>query len=339
MPTTASGDPAALYQIATGYWASTVLLSANDLGVFAALADGAETAEEVAATLQLDARATALLLDACAGLELLTKCQDRYRLAPLTQSLVPGRPGHLGRAFGWLLQQYGHWGRLTEAVRSGTPVTPPERHLGDDPAETRAFVLAMHERALGVARGVVPFLDLSGCRCLLDVGGGPGTYATLLAEAYPALQVTVLDLPGVCAVARDLIDGTPAGTRIELQPGDATRGEYGQERYEAVLFSGELHQMAPDTVCRMLTAAQRALRPGGRVLICDMMLDATRTRPVFSALFSLQMLLTSQGGAVFAVDDCLAWVREAGFARVEVVRLPRLPYTLVRGEKEGTGGL
>jgi SAM-dependent methyltransferase len=334
MPTNVSADPGPLYQIATGYWASTVLLSANELGIFGALADGAETAEEVAAVLQLDGRATAMLLDGCAGLDLLVKSADRYRLAPLAEFLVPGRPGFLDRALGWLMQQYAHWGRLTDAVRTGTPVTPPALHLGGDPEQTRDFVLAMHARALGVARGVVPFLDLSGCRSLLDVGGGPGTYATLLAESHPALQVTILDLPGICAVARDLLDGTPTGTRIELQPGDATHGDYGTERHDAVLFSGVLHQMAPATIRRMLTGAHRTLRPGGRLLICDLMLDATRTRPVFSALFSLQMLLTSQEGAVFPVDDCERWLHEAGFARVTVIRLPPpLPYTLVRAEK------
>src|SRR5262249_21806431 len=157
--------------------------------------------------------------------------------------------------------------------------------------------------------------------------------ATLLAEKYPALQVTILDLPGVCAVARDLLDGSPVGTRIELQPGDATRGEYGRDNYDAVLFSGVLHQMAPDTIRRMLTASQVALRPGARPLVCALMLDATRTRPVFSALFSLQMLLTSQSGTVFSVDECQTWLRDASFASVEVVRLPPpLQYTLLRAE-------
>jgi protein-L-isoaspartate O-methyltransferase len=332
MLTKTTADPSALYQIAVGYWTSTVLLSANELGVFGAVADGAETAEEVASALRVNGRATTMLLDACASLELLVKRGGRYHLAPLAEFLVPGRPGSLHRALHWLWQQYAHWGRLTDAVRSGAPVTRPELHLGADPEQTRAFVLAMHDRALGVARGVVPFLDLSGCQSLLDVGGGPGTYAALLAEAYPALVVTVLDLPGICTVARELLDGSPAAARIELHSGDATHGEYGCERYDAVLFSGVLHQMAPDTIRRMLAASHRALRPGGRALICDLMLDTTRTRPVFSALFSLQMLLTSQEGAAFPVDDCQGWLLEAGFARAEAVRLPS-PYTLIRAEK------
>lgn len=334
MPATASADPAVLHQLATGYWASAVLLAANELGVFAALADGAATADEVAAARGLDRRATAMLLDACAALGLLGKRDDRYHLGPLAGYLVPGRPGCLAGAFRWLAEQYGHWGRLSDAVRDGAPVAPPAGHLGDDPDRTRAFVLAMHERAVGVARGVVPCLDLAGCRSLLDVGGGPGTYAALLAEAHPDLRVAVLDLPGVCAVARDLLAASPARDRIELVPADATQGRYGTACHDAVLFSGVLHQMAPGAIRAMFAAAHRALRPAGRVFVCDLMLDATRTRPAFSALFSLQMLLTSRDGAAFAVGDCVAWLAEAGFTTAEVVPLPPgLPYTLVRASK------
>jgi SAM-dependent methyltransferase len=334
MPGNIAADPGPLYQLATGYWTSAVLLSANELGLFGALAGGPGTAQELAFALGLNGRGAALLLDACVGLGLLAREEGRYRLTPLAEFLVPGRPGSLHRALHWLGQQYLHWGELPRAVRSGAPVTRPELHLGADPEQTRAFVLAMHDRALGVARGVVPFLDLTGCQALLDVGGGPGTYAALLAEAYPALRVTLLDLPGVCAVARELLAGTPAAVRIELQPGDAREGEYGRQRYDAVLFSSVLHQMAPAVVRRMLAGARRALRPGGRALVCDLMLDATRTRPVFSALFALQMLLTSREGAVFPADDCRLWLLEAGFASAAVVPLPPpLPYTLLRAER------
>jgi len=327
-------DPSALHQLATGYWASAVLLSANDLGVFAALPDGDATADELAASLKLDRRATALLLDACVALSLLVKGGERYRLAPGADFLVPGRPGCLAGAFRWLAEQFALWGRLSDAVRGGGPVTRPELHLGDDPDRTRAFVLAMHERAAATAPAVVPALDLAGCRSLLDVGGGPGTYAALLAVAYPDLRVAVLDLPGVSAVARELLAASPARDRIELVPADATQGRYGTACHDAVLFSGVLHQFGPDAIRAMLAGAHRTLRPGGRVFVCDLMLDATRTWPAFSALFSLQMLLTSRDGAAFAADDCVAWLAEAGFTPVEVVPLPPgLPYTLLRATK------
>src|SRR5438874_1484616 len=88
---------------------------------------------------------------------------------------------------------------------SATLLAANDLHLFADPEATCRFVLGMHNRIQGVARGLLPFLDFSGARRLLDVGGGPGTFAVLLAQKYPDLQVTVLDLPEVVSIARELI--------------------------------------------------------------------------------------------------------------------------------------
>src|SRR5205085_12310564 len=110
--------------------------------------------------------------------------------------------------------------------------------LGADPEQTRAFVLGMHQRAMGIARGVVPFLDMTGVTNLLDVGGGPGTYACLLAQANPDLQVTVRDLPAVVAIAEELIAQAGQSSRVGTLAGDATSGDYGEAKYDSALFSG-----------------------------------------------------------------------------------------------------
>jgi SAM-dependent methyltransferase len=328
-------DPGVVYQLATGYWASAALLAANDLGVFAALAEGPRGAAEAAEACGADPRAMAMLLDACCGLGFLAKTGDSYELSAASAAfLVPGRPAFLGNALRWSMDQYAAWGKLAEGVRTGRPVVAPALHLGDDPVQTRAFVMGMHERATGVARGVVPFIDVSGCRRMLDVGGGPGTYSVMLAQRSPGLTAVVQDLPGVVAIARELIEGAGLPDRVMTRGRDATGGDYGEGEFDAVLFSGVLHQMAPATILRMFAGAWRALVPGGRVIVSDMMLDATRTQPVFSTLFSLQMLLASQEGAVFSAEECAQWLGEAGFVSVESRPLPPpLPYTVVRATR------
>lgn len=329
-------DPTPIFQLATGYWASATLLAANEIGLFGALADGAKTARQVAEALGSDPRATEMLLNACAGLDLVVKQGDAYALTPVADAfLVPGRPGYLGSALRWAQDQYAAWGELPTSVHSGRPAVEPGRHLGGDPQQTRRFVLAMHERAQGVARGVVPFFKLEGCRTLLDVGGGPGTYAVLLAQQYPALRTTVLDLPEVVAIAQELIAQAGLSERVTVQADDATRADYGEAQYDAALFSGVLHQMSAATIRQMLAGAHRALAAGGRVIVSDIMLDAAKTQPAFAALFSLQMLLTTHKGGVFSAEECAGWLEEAGFAEVQARRLPPpLPYTVVTGRKE-----
>jgi cyclopropane fatty-acyl-phospholipid synthase-like methyltransferase len=192
----------------------------------------------------------------------------------------------------------------------------------------------MHSRALGVVRGVLPFLNMDPQARLLDVGGGPGTFAVLLAERYPELTVDVLDLPAVAAIAVELIAQSGFGDRVHIRPGDAVTDDYGHVQYDAVLFSGVLHQMSPTTIVSMLQRANAALKPGGRVWISDMMLSADKTQPVFSALFSLQMLLTSESGAVFSVEECLGWLQQVGFSDAVATKLPApLPYIVVSAHR------
>jgi ubiquinone/menaquinone biosynthesis C-methylase UbiE len=328
-------SPEPIFQLATAYWGSATLLAAVNMGLFSLLSKGAFMASEAAAKLQSDTRAIEMLLNACCGLNLLDKSDERYQLTPLSAAyLVPGSPAYLGSALLWSLNQYPAWGTLSEAVRTGKPVVTPEEQLGDDPEKTRAFVLGMHERASGVARGVVRFLDLTGCARLLDVGGGPGTYSMLLAQQYPGLQSVVLDLPAVAAIASELIETAGLSDRVHVMAEDATQGEYGEEEYDAVLFSGVLHRMSPPVIERMLSGAKRALKEGGRVLVSDIMLDEEKTSPVFATLFSLQMLLTSGHGTAFSATECGAWLTRAGFTDISLrVLPPPLPYRVVSGRK------
>ena len=115
---------------------------------------------------------------------------------------------------------------------------------------------------------------------------------------------------------------------------EAVHDEYGSEEYDAVLFSGVLHQMSGPTIAAMLRKAFAALQPGGRIWISDMMLNANKTQPVFSTLFSLQMLLTSDAGAVFSEEECLQWLAQAGFVETTSTALPPpLPYVVVSGRR------
>jgi hypothetical protein len=86
--------------------------------------------------------------------------------------LVPGRPAYSANGLKYAEDLYPAWGRLTDLVRTGRPPMTPETILGDDKAKTRAFVLAMHERAHGIG-SILPHLpDLTGRRRLIDVGEG-----------------------------------------------------------------------------------------------------------------------------------------------------------------------
>ena len=294
-------NPERIMRMASAFYESCVLFSASDLGVFAALARlGSADAGVLAQACGLDARGGRLLFDGCVAIGLLDKSGERYANAPEAAAyLVPGNPGDLSGALRYNRDVYAAWGKLPELARTGRPVEAPAIHLGADPARTRAFVMAMHGRALAIGRGAVAQIDLAGCRTLLDVGGGPGTMAALLAGANPGLQCRVIELPAAAAIAGELLKAQGMEERVTMVPGDYHETEFPAGN-DAVLFSGVLHQESPEAIRKLFTRAYAVLNPGGRVYVLDMMTDASHAQPAFSALFAVNMALTTQSGWVFS---------------------------------------
>jgi len=314
-------DPGPILQLATGYWASQALLTANRMGLFTALAGSDATAEEVAERLGTQTRSTRLLLDACAALGLLRRDGIRYANTELaTAFLVPGSPGFLGDALRYSDDLYQPWGHLDEAVRRDVPTLPPSEILGDDPDKTRHFVRGMHNRALGIARGLVEVIDLTGRHRLLDVGGGPGTYSCLLTQKYDGLQSTVLDLPAVVAIAREIIAELGATQRVATTAGDFLTTPWPGDN-DALLISGVFHRQSEAECQRLIAAAFDALAAGGQLVVADVFTTAEGRSP-FAALFGLNMLISASGGGVHSATDVAQWMSAADFEDVVIRPLP-----------------
>ncbi|MBU1742984.1 MAG: SAM-dependent methyltransferase, partial [Proteobacteria bacterium] len=168
-------SPGDILRISGGYWAACALQAGVVLNVFTLIGDAALTAEEVAAKAEADPRAMGMLLGALTALGLLVKEGDRYSLTPGSREfLTKNSPGYVGHIITHHHHLVPSWARLPEAIRTGGPVR--SRVVGED--EWReSFLLGMFNMAMAIAPGLSRRLDLSGRRRLLDLGGGPGTYA------------------------------------------------------------------------------------------------------------------------------------------------------------------
>lgn len=326
-----------IVDMASAFYQSAVLFAAISCGVFEAVekAGGDATAARVSKDISSDVRATRLLLDACVAIGIMSKSGEVYaNTAAGRLALVPGGPADLSKAIMYNKSVYPAWGRLEDFVRTGRPAERPEIHLGEDAARTRIFALSMRSRALAIGRGVVPMLRLEGAGRLLDLAGGPGTYAELIAGAFPTLCITTVDLPAISAVAKECVAAAGLENRIECRPGNYHSDEYEASAYDAVTIFGALHQESPDDISAILARAYRALKPGGKLYVLDMMTDSTHTAPQFSALFGVNMALTTENGWVFSDVELKGWMEKAGFEPGATRTLaPPMPHWLVEAVK------
>ena len=333
-----------IVDLASAYYGSAVLFAAIDRGVFAAVEKSGAFADVVKATGGSE-RGMRLLLDACVAEGLLEKNGETYSNTPAGKAaLVPGGPADLTKAIRYNRDVYPAWGKLAEFAFTGQPVERPEVHLGENEERTKAFAAAMFGRAMGIGKSIVPMLgfgdggletgDESREVRVLDLAGGPGAYAILMCQANPGMRCVTVDLPAISAEAKGYVAQFALADRIECRAGSYHADEYEAEAYDAVTIFGALHQESPEQIVDILKRANRALKPGGRLLVLDMMTDATHTSPKFSALFAVNMALTTANGWVFSDEELKGWMREAGFEPGETRPVPPpMPHWLVSANK------
>jgi ubiquinone/menaquinone biosynthesis C-methylase UbiE len=111
-----------------------------------------------------------------------------------------------------------------------------------------------------------------------------GADAIAFCRWKPELQATILDFPTVTDVARGYVEAAGMSERIGLLAGDAREVDWPTEQ-DAVFVSYLLSAVAGLDIPRLLASAHAALRPGGRLIVHDFMLDETRSGPSSAALF------------------------------------------------------
>ena len=322
--------------IAGGYVEARILQTAVGLGVFDAVGPAGDAeAASVAAAVGAETRATGLLLDALSAMGLLDRDGPRYRLNDLSANyLTRGSPGDFSGMVRFDALSWDVWGKLEEAVRTGRPARTPDMYQNDE-AETGVFINAMDSlvRARGDAEITAGALDLGGARRLLDIGPGPATYPIALCRRNPGLRATLYDLPGTLRITERYVGASDVADRIECVAGDY-RTDAVPGGYDAVFLSNIIHGENEATNEVLIAKLAKSLVSGGRLIIKDHILDGSPAETDAGAVFSLLMLLTTDGGRCYALDEIKGWFGRAGLVDGGRVELPPpLTSSLVIGRK------
>ena len=317
-------NPGKILSLSGAYWQSCALHAAVKLNLFTLIGDRPTTAARAAEKTGADQRSVEVLLNAMTALEFLEKRDGEFRNTELSAKfLCRDSPQYVG----FMVMHHHHlvasWSRLDEAIMTGRPVRS-RSSFGDDQWR-EAFLMGMFNMAMALAPKLSKEIDLTGRRTLLDLGGGPGTWAVHFCLANPNLRATVFDRPESAPFARKIIDRFNVSDRVDFKGGDFIADPL-PGGYDAAWLSHILHGENPDQCQEIVHKAAGAINPGGLVMIHEFILNNDGAGPVFPTLFSLNMLAGTNGGRAYTEQELADMLTEAGAKDVE-----RAPFSTPNG--------
>jgi ubiquinone/menaquinone biosynthesis C-methylase UbiE len=304
-----------LLSTSTAFWRGCTLQSAVRLGVFTTIDNDTLSLAEITEKMKADIRGTELLLNALAAMGLLIKDGNCYSNSRAAQDFLSSTSE---KYIGHIILHHHHildgWAQLHDAVASGRPVET--RSYGED-LERQSFLMGMFNLAMGIAPSLASQIDLTGRRRLLDLGGGPGTYAIHFCLANPDLSAVIYDRSTTEPFAQETVKKFKLQNRIDFADGNFNSDPITGGPYDVAWLSHILHSNSPEECQRLLQKTAEAMEPGGLIMIHEFVLGNNKDSPEFPALFSLNMLINNEGGRSYSEEELRTMLKNAGAKNIE----------------------
>lgn len=271
---------AIMMQMINGKLVSRCVSLVAELAIADHLKDGPREAAALATATDTHPDALYRVLRMLAGLGVFAELPDRrFQNTPLSEVLRSDAPGSVRSYARWLGTDL-HWQVVTDldhSVRTGEtamakrhPNTPPFEVLAQYPKAQETFNDAMTGLSLADGAAIIQAYDFSQVNRVVDVGGGHGTLAMMMARAAPGATVTVFDLPHVIEGAKKRFaeenpDGrlhAVAGSFLDEVPGPT----------DLCVLKHIIHDWDDESARRILNNCRAALDEGGRVVVCEMLI-------------------------------------------------------------------
>ncbi len=292
--------PEQMMGLITGYWRSQAVGVAARLGLADRLGDGPKTVAALARETAVHEGALFRLLRGLASFGVFVESAPRtFALTPLADTLRSNVPGSM-RDFAIAETAPGHWlpwGNLDEAVRTGERTTPAAlgceifEWYGKRPDEGAAFSGAMGNLSALAAQEAGRLLSVPVGATVVDVGGAHGTLLAGVLKANPAARGVLTDLPHVIADAPRALAALGVAERAEAVGGDFFRSVPEGDVY---LLKQVLHDWNDDQCVAILRNCARAMRPGGKVVVVEMVVPDDGS-PGLAQIMDLNMLVMLPG--------------------------------------------
>jgi demethylspheroidene O-methyltransferase len=327
---------AALFNLCAGFVYSQVLFACVRLQLFTQLQGGPLSATTLAARISIPPDAMRTLLEAAASLQLLeTRGRERYGLGPLGAAML-GNSGiaamveHHAALYAdladpiVLLRGEGSERRLARYWPYASGASPSELTR----EAVSPYTALMSASQPMVAEMVLGAYSFTRHRCLLDVGGGDGSFLIAAGQTAPRLELKLFDLPGVAAIARERLTAASLGSRASVDEGNFLADPL-PKGADVVSLIRVVHDHDDTAVLRLLARVREALPSDGVLVIGEPMSDPSGADPV-SAYFALYLHAMGSGRPrTFAALQKL--LKQSGFAEVRrrPTRIPTIASVVV----------
>lgn len=312
----------ALFDVCAGFVYSQILFACVRLKLFDLLAAGPLTAADIASQLAVPLDSTERLLEAAVSLRLVEKrVAGRFGLGSLGAALV-GNPAvgamveHHSLLYADLHDPVG----LLRGERRQTKLAKYWTYSGTDDAACRAptdYTELMANSQPLVSDEILDAYPLNKHRCLLDVGGGDGTFLIEAAKRYRNLELMLFDLPPVAQRAAQRFESLGLDTRARAIAGDFLSQPL-PEGPDVVSLVRVVHDHDDEAAMTLLRAACRVLPPKGVLLLAEPMMGTPGAEPVGDAYFGFYLLAMGRGRPR-SPKVLQQMLRAAGFAESQLV--------------------
>ncbi len=317
--------PDRLLQMAWGYAPGLIIEAALDCGVFNLLDKSPKTVIELSKASGASVRGLTAILNSLIGFGLLARSENRYSLTPESAAfLVSTKPSYQG-AFFWhhARQLIPNWLQLRKAVRSGKPVVSGNKKSSGE-AFFADFVEGIFPLSYRAAQTLGEHLKISQTNTpvsVLDIGAGSGVWGIALAQQSSQVKIRAVDWPQVLKVTRRVAKKHGVADRLTVSPGDLLTADFGQN-HQVATIGHILHSEGPKRSQQLLRKTFAALAPGGTIAISEFVPNDDRKGPPLPLMFSVNMLIHTEGGDTFTFKEISGWLKQAGFKNPRLLEAP-----------------
>lgn len=315
----------ALFDLCAGFVYSQILLACVHLRLFEILSEGPQTEATLADRLALPRDATARLLTAAESLQLVSRRGGgRFGLGKLGAATVGNT------AIAAMVEHHSVlYADLYDPVallRGPSTPTGLSRYWpyarAEHPEALPSDQVNAYTALMAASQPMIAAEILAACRfdryqCLLDIGGGNGSFLVAVAARWPRLRMMLFDLPAVAEQARDRFAAEGLSERAVGFGGDF-RTDPLPEGADIVSLVRVIHDHDDAAALAILRAARAALPDDGTLLLAEPLSGTAGGEPIGAAYFGFYLLAMGSGRAR-SFPELQSLLHEAGFAEARLL--------------------